>query len=98
MADIKMYRLVSGEEIIVNVTGTTPEYVNVKDAVVIAYHQTNDGRMSAGFAPFMPYSQGDITLYTNAIAACTTVKDDMLSEYNRIFSNIVIAPAGILST
>jgi len=94
MSEIKLYKLASGEEIIAKVLHVNDHKLVITDAVSIVYHQVGDGQMSAGFAPFMPYSEGDIQLYHHAITSSSSVQDKLLAEYNRIFSNIVIAPAG----
>lgn len=93
MSDIKLYKLTSGEEIIAKVVHSNEHMMTVTDAVSIVYHQVGEGQMSAGFAPFMPYSEGDIQLNHHAITSSSSVQDKLLAEYNRIFSNIVIAPA-----
>lgn len=93
-----LFRLVSGEEIIAKVVTMTDSTIEITDAVSIVYHPTNDGRMSAGFAPLMPYTEDNLTIYKHAIAARGTVKQQMLDQYNRVFSNIVIAPASAIQT
>jgi hypothetical protein len=50
--------------------------------------------MSVGFAPYMPYADGTISLNHSAIASTSYPKQDLTDEYNRIFgSGIVIAGA-----
>ena len=96
---VKLYRLMNGDELIAKMTREDTESIDVTDAVSIIYHPAQDGRMTAGFAPFLPYAgKGDIRIYKQALCAMGEVKEDMLSEYNRIFSNIVIAPASTLAS
>lgn len=97
MSDIKLFRLMSGEEILASVVGTAPEYVELTDAVVLVYHRAAEDKMSVGFAPFMPYAEGNIILYSRAIETTSTCTEQLLGEYNRIFGKIQIAPAGILT-
>ena len=96
MSDIALFKLISGEEIIGTIVGTSPDYVELKDSVSIAYHPAGDGKMSAGFAPHMPYSEGNLILYSRAIAVRTGVKEDMLNEYKRIFGGIITPPKGLI--
>ena len=95
MSEIKLFKLTSGEEIMASVTSTSGNVVNITDAVALVYQQAGDGRMTVGFAPFMPYTNDKpTTLHHHAIAASGEPADQILGEYNRVFSKIVIAPAG----
>lgn len=87
---VTLFKLISGEEIIGTLVGTSPDYVELKDTVTIAYHPTNDGKMSAGFASHMPYTDGNLILYSSAIAFRANLKEDMLNEYKRIFGGIIM--------
>lgn len=93
---IVMYKLSSGEEIVVNEISSTDTHITVKEAVTLVYQQIDSGRMTVGFAPFMPYCDGNIVLHSSSIVARSHPKDQILQEYNRVFSNIVIAPASTL--
>lgn len=92
MSEIALFKLISGEEVIGTVVSTNETSIELTDTVVIAYHPTGDGKMSAGFAPHMPYAEGNIHLYHPAVAFKSQVKEDMLSEYKRIFSGIITPP------
>mgnify|MGYP003125949105 CR=1 FL=1 len=50
---IKLLRLVSGEEIIAEITNTDEETYLIKDAIVMI--PAGEGRI--GFMPFMPYTE-----------------------------------------
>lgn len=95
MDNIKLIKFTSGEEIIATVVSTDEGFMTIKNGVTLVYrpHQDN-GAMSVGFAPFMPYSEGNISLNHTSVSGTADVKDDLLSEYNRIFgSGIVLAQA-----
>ena len=90
-----MYKLTSGEDILATLVSEGTDSTIIDDAVSLVYQQTGQqGQMSVGFAPFMPHAEGTITLQHGAIAVSATPKREMLNEYNRIFSKIIIAPAG----
>jgi hypothetical protein len=94
MADIKLIKFVSGEEIICTLISAGEGAKVIKDGVTLVYHQTKEGTVSVGFSPFMPYHDGTIAVYDSSIAAITDVKKELLSEYNRIYgSGIVLAGA-----
>jgi hypothetical protein len=94
MADVKLFKLTSSEEIVATVVSTDSNTIKIKDAVLLIYRQAQEGAMSVGFAPYMPYADGDLVLNSTAIASTADVKPDLASEYNRIFgSGIVLAQA-----
>lgn len=94
MADIKLIKFVSGEEIVCTLISVGEGAKVIKDGVTLVYHQTKEGTVSVGFSPFMPYHDGSIAVYDSSIAAITDVKKELLSEYNRIYgSGIVLAGA-----
>jgi hypothetical protein len=96
MSEIKLFKLTSGEEIMAQVVSPPhADVISITDAVALVYQQAGDSRMTVGFAPFMPYSNDKpTTLYYHAIAASADPTAQILGEYNRVFSKIVIAPAG----
>lgn len=93
--NVKLYKLISGEEIIGTVESETEQQVGLKDTVTVTYHPTGDGKMSSGFAPHMPHSDGIISLKTSAIAFVADVNSDILNEYKRIFGGIVVPNSGL---
>ena len=99
MSNVVLYRLCNGDEVIADSStqnlSQEPGTIAISDAVALVYHQTDKG-VSVGFAPFMPQSNGDIKLYKSDISAVSTPNEQVLKEYNRIFSKIEIAPAGLI--
>jgi len=91
MNEIKLIRLISGHEVLAKVVDSTPGILVLNQPVALVYQQSGPGQMSVGFAPFMPYAEGDIPLERAVIAAIATPKDQMNKEYVRATSGIVIA-------
>ena len=92
MANIKLIKFTSGEEIIAEILTETEGVLTIKNGVTLVYHQTEKGTVSVGFSPFMPYSEGHIALNDISITGQAEVKQELLNEYNRIYgSGIVIA-------
>jgi len=94
---IQVFKMVSGEEMIATIAGEASDHYVLEDAVTLIYQNMQDGRMSAGFAPFMPYAEGEIKLLKTSVACVADVKEQMVQEYTRIFSKIMVAPATALS-
>jgi hypothetical protein len=94
MADIKLIKFTSGEEIICELISAGTGAKVIKNGVTLVYHQTEKGTVSVGFSPYMPYSDGTIAIYDGSVQSITDVKKELLSEYNRIYgSGIVLAGA-----
>lgn len=92
---IRIFKLISGEELIGNVVSSSGTDIVLEDVVTITYHPVGEGKMSAGFAPHMPYSEGNIVLQLHAVAVSADVAGEMLNEYKRIFSKIITPPGTI---
>ena len=94
MSEVVMYRLTNGDEVIAEEISVGDGATVIADAVALVYHQTDKGGVSVGFAPFMPQSDGKVTLWHNGISAVSRPNEQVIKEYNRIFSKIEIVPAG----
>lgn len=91
--NIKILKLISGEEIVSDIEITEAGDFLLKNAVTIVYQKTEKG-LGSGLAPYMPFCTGDVTLFKTAVAAVAAPSKDMDAEYNRIFgSGIIVAPA-----
>jgi hypothetical protein len=95
MSNVVLYRLDNGDEVIADQVSVGDGATVIADAVALVYHQTEKG-VSVGFAPFMPQSDGKITLWHSGISAVSVPNEQVLKEYNRIFSKIEIVPAGTI--
>lgn len=97
MSNVVLYRLSNGDEVIADQVSVGDGATVIAEAIALVYHQTEKG-VSVGFAPFMPQSDGKITLWHGSISAVSVPNEQVLKEYNRIFSKIEIAPAGTIIT
>lgn len=91
--NIRVFKLVTGEEIISEVE-EDPKGFLLKSPASIVMQRTEQG-VGVGMMPYMPYTQGKITLYSSSICSHGEVDVKMVNEYNRLFgSGIQIASAG----
>lgn len=92
--NVKVYRLITGEDIIADVE-IDQHGIWVKNPAAIVVQQTQDGRVGAAFAPFAPFAKDNkVLIRDSAIVAEMDVDVKMVNEYNRIFgSGIVLAAA-----
>ena len=95
MSNVVLYRLSNGDEVIAEEVSNDGNDIAVNDAVALVYHQTDKG-VSVGFAPFMPQSNGLIRIFNHSVSAVSLPNEQVLKEYNRIFSKIEIVPASTI--
>lgn len=96
MANIRVFKLISGEELIADLAQQFDSYLEIKTPATIMLQQTQQG-VGVGLMPYMAYASGNIRLYKNAIASEAEPDIKMVNEYNRIFgSGIEIVPASAL--
>lgn len=94
MNNLTIFKLISGEELVAEqVEPSDGTIIKIKNAVTLVYQQVGEGKMSVGFAPFMPYAEDQIDLRVSAIASMSKPKDQIAQEHMRVFSGILIAPA-----
>jgi hypothetical protein len=90
---IKVFKMISGEEIISKATETGTGYTLDSPAQIVM-QQTKDG-VGVALAPYMPYASGDIQLFQHAVASEATPDVKMENEYSRLFgSGIQLAGLG----
>ena len=90
MTEIKVFKLISGEELIGKAEVTGRGYT-IDAPATILMQQTKEG-VGVALAPYMPYASGNIELHRQAIASSATPDVKMENEYSRLFgSGIQIA-------
>jgi hypothetical protein len=95
MTEIKVFKLISGEEIIASAEVSGHGF-NLEAPATILMQQTKEG-VGLALMPYMPYSEGTMKLYIHSVATEGTPSTKMINEYSRLFgSGIEIAPASAL--
>jgi hypothetical protein len=90
---IRIFKLVTGEELISEYDDLAGSYT-LKSPAVIVMQRTEQG-VGVGLMPYMPYASGKITLNPQAVVSHCEADVKMINEYNRLFgSGIQIASAG----
>jgi hypothetical protein len=91
---VKVYKLISGEDIIADGESDHLGYVFHNPALLVV-QQTQDGRVGAAFAPFAPFAKdGKVRIFKDFVIGEIELDTKMVNEYNRIFgSGIMIAGA-----
>jgi hypothetical protein len=82
---VRVFKLVTGEQLISKTTDTSEGYKLDKPAE-IQLQQTDKG-VGVGIAPYMPYASGDVILHRTAIVSEGLPEVHMENEYSRIFGS-----------
>ena len=99
MSNIKVIKLVSGEELVAEIsseTETNVVLVNVVAAVLQRSQQT--GGAALGFMPWMHAANGPFTINKSCLICIAEVADEVKNGYNQIFgAGIVVPPKGLIT-
>ena len=94
---VKVAKLMTAEEVLGEVVSETDKFLTLKNPVVVALQQTNDGRMAMGFLPFMPYVTESVRIPLDKIIILEEVDDNMKNQYNTVFGGIVTPPKTLIT-
>ena len=98
MANIRIIKLVTGEELLGDVTDLGLTY-SVKNGVVVALvpSRANPQQPSIGLAPWLPYAETDAIMIPkqHIVYEAKPIKE-MVNNYNSIFGGIITPPKTLL--
>lgn len=83
--ETKCFKISSGEELLANVVDEDAYSFTVSNPAQIAVQPKEDGSMGLMIAMFMPYADGDVTLFKSSIMAVGTPASALVEEYNSKF-------------
>lgn len=94
MSEVKLIKLVTGEEILAEILseGQDIEICNPLNAVV----QPSPQGISYGFIPWAGLTDGNLTLKADKVVFIAEVREDVLNSYNSQFGKIVTPPKKII--
>lgn len=91
---VKVFKLISGEELIATVSTQSDSEYKLTDPTTIVMQQTERG-VGVALVPYMPYAGKQVTLYKSAVASEGSPLVEMENEYSRVTgSGIQIVSAG----
>jgi hypothetical protein len=99
MSNIKALKLVSGEELVVEITDENDSSVTFKNPVAsVLQRSQNTGGAALGFMPWMHAADGPFTVDRNKIICIANVADEVKNGYNQIFGAGIVVPPKQLIT
>ena len=90
MIDVKLLRIVTGEEVVAELVSDNETTITVKNGLVVL--PTNTG---VGFAPWATVISKDnpeITISKNHVVYSAEVQEDVAKKYNEMFGSKLITP------
>ena len=93
MANVKIVRMMNGEELIGELTQDNATFFKLKNVAVVHMAPNQNGNMSIGLIPFAPYAEEVEFAFDTAHRTTTfTPSMDLLNNYNRLYgSGLVVA-------
>lgn len=93
MANIKIIRMMNGEELIGDLTADNATYFKLKDVAIVQIVPTSSGNMTIGLIPFAPYAEEkEFSFDTTHRTTMFTPNVELLNNYNRIYgAGLVVA-------
>lgn len=85
---VKIFKLITGEEIIAEVMNLNDEVITIKNALAIMLQPTQDG-YSYGFVPWCPLAGEVKSINRSSIIFDQTPNDDAKGAYASMFSGII---------
>lgn len=97
--EIKVLKLVSGEELVVEVTEQTENNISFKNPVAAVLQRSQQtGGAALGFMPWMHAADGPFTVGRDKIVCIAKVGEEVKNGYNQIFGAGIVVPPKTLIT
>jgi len=90
MIDVKLIRIVTGEEIIAEVLSETDDTITVQNGLVVL--PTNNGVGFAPWATVISKEDPEITISKTHVVYVAEVQEDVCKKYNEMFGSKLITP------
>ena len=88
--DVKLIRIITGEEIVAEVLSETEDTITVQNGLVVL--PTNTGVGFAPWATVISKEKPEITVSKTHVVYVAEVQDDVSKKYNEMFGSKLITP------
>ena len=90
MIDVKLLRIVTGEEVVAEVLSETDDTITVQNGLVVL--PTNTGVGFAPWATVISKDEPEITVKKNHVVYVAAVQEDVANKYNEMFGSKLVTP------
>ena len=88
--DVRLLRIITGEEIVAEVLSETDDTITVQNGLVVL--PTNTGVGFAPWATVISKEKPEITVFKTHVVYVAEVQDDVSKKYNEMFGSKLITP------
>lgn len=88
--DVKLFRIVTGEEVVAELVSEDETTITVKNGLVVL--PTNTGVGFAPWATVISKENPDITVSRNHIVYIAEVQEDVCKKYDQMFGSKLVTP------
>tara|TARA_B100000085_G_C18464487_1_gene480368 strand:+ start:90 stop:383 length:294 start_codon:yes stop_codon:yes gene_type:complete len=90
MINVKLFRIVTGEEVVAELISEDENTVTVKNGLVVL--PTNNGVGFAPWATVIDNEDPEITMTRQHVVYIASVQEDVAKKYNEMFGSKLITP------
>jgi hypothetical protein len=90
MIDVKLLRIITGEEVVAELLSETEETITVQNGLVVL--PTNTGVGFAPWATVISKEEPEITMSKRHVVYVAEVQEDVAQKYNEMFGSKLITP------
>jgi hypothetical protein len=98
MAELRAFKLASGEEIVAEVVERDESYTTIKNPLGCVMQRAQDGHPVMGFVPWMQAADSPFLVKNNMIVIESEVASEVKNGYNQIFGTGIVIPPKKLIT
>ena len=91
MIDVKLIRILGGEEIVAEVLSETEDTITVQNGLVVV--PTNSGIGFAPWATIVSQDKPEITIRKKHTVYIAEVQNDVYGKYNEMFGSKLVTPS-----
>ena len=98
--NLKIIRMLTGEELIAEVLEDVYETIKVKNAlrIVVMPSKTDPSAPTVGLAPYLQFSEDkELTLNKNCVITVATPVTDFVNQYNSVFGGLVVPNSKLIT-
>ena len=93
MANIKIVKLISGEDVIADIDETIEGLLILKKPSLIMLIPNQNNQFGIGLAPFCPFAKDDVVpIRSGAVISIFEPETGMLNEYNTRYGSGLVVP------
>ena len=95
--DVKLIKLVTGEEILAEVISSDDNTITIGNAVAAVLQPSRDGALTVGFIPWGTLSKQNKVIGMSQVVYTSIPEEDVRNQFASMFSGIVTPPKTLIT-